>query len=30
LLRVAREIETEPSLHGMSPHLLGVCRKHVS
>jgi SAM-dependent methyltransferase len=27
LLRTAREIESEPSLRGLSPHLLGVCGK---
>ena len=26
LMRVAREIEGEPSLRGLSPHLLAVCR----
>ena len=29
LLRAAREVEREPALRGLSPHLLGVCRRPV-
>jgi hypothetical protein len=30
MLRAAQEVETEPALRGLSPHLLAVCRKPTS